>query len=167
MENERHEIFGEKPKNYNYTTNVNFKCEIPAFPYLNQFIQSVTLPSLSVPEVSANYTNNDVFVSNNQIDFDILSMQIALDEDYKTYTLIYDWMVSFIDQDTFIHLVKDILVHILSANNKPILTFKYTDAFPTSLDSLPLLSNTSENEIITFGVSFRYQYIFQNYSSIM
>lgn len=68
------------------------------------------------------------------------------------------WMLSFIDDDFFNKLIKDMKLIILNANKIPILEMTFVGAFPINIPDLSLDSSVLETSPILFTVEFSYQY---------
>ena len=81
-----------------------------------------------------------------------------MDEDFVNYETMHDWLMSFVDVDVWRVLVKDIKLHILSANKKTSLIYTFNHAFPTSITEVQFDSTNTETTPITFTVEFRYQW---------
>lgn len=81
-----------------------------------------------------------------------------MDENFENYLFLAKWMRSFIDDDDWRNLIKDIKLHILSANKKILLTYTFVGSFPVSLGSVTFDSSSMDPIQIQFNVSFRYQY---------
>ena len=82
-----------------------------------------------------------------------------MDEEFTNYIQMADWMRSFIDDDDWRNLVKDIKLHILSGNKKTLLSFTCKSAFPTSLGEIMFDSSVTDVTQIVFNVEFRFEYM--------
>lgn len=101
-------------QNYNITYNTNFKLEIPQAKTVNYFFQQVTLPSISNMGQDLYYKHNQTVTYNNVTEWSPLNGIILMDEDFENYIYLCNWMRSFIDDDDWRNLVKDIKLFILS-----------------------------------------------------
>lgn len=148
----------ETVSNYNLSTTSNFKLEIPNESYINYFLQTVTLPSISNTGQDLYYTNNQTVTYSNVTEWSPLNVVVLMDEEFECYTTLYDWMRSFIDDDDWRVLVKDIKLSILSSNKKNLLTFTFAGALPTMLGDVNLDNSNVDTQQVIFNVEFRYQY---------
>lgn len=81
-----------------------------------------------------------------------------MDEDFENYIYMTNWMRSFIDDDDWRNLVKDVKLHILSGNKTTLLTYTFTGAFPTMMGEVLFDSSDMDPTQIQFNVEMRYQY---------
>lgn len=108
--------------------------------------------------VETPFRNNQTMMPGNTIDFSQLDTQILLDENLENYTYIHEWLVSFRDMDVWHELTKDIKLHILSANKRPLLTFTFVHAFPTNLGEVTFDSTQTDFTQMVFSVQWSYQF---------
>ena len=144
--------------NYNIAIPTNFKLEIPGERLYNYFLQSFTMPGITMDGVPTDYTNNQAFMPGNQVVYSDLQVSLVLDEDYQNWTDFHDWIFSFKDEDVWYNLTKDISVHILNANKGQELIFTFTHAFPISVGDVNLSSAVESADPIIFTVAFKYAY---------
>jgi len=144
--------------NYNISYSTNFKLEIPDAPYVNYFLQQVSLPSIANTGMDLYYKHHQTSTYSNVTEWSPLSCQLLMDEDFENYIYLANWMRSFIDDDDWHNLVKDIKLHILSGNKKSLLIYTFKGAFPVSMGEVMLDSSTMDPTQINFNVDFRYQF---------
>lgn len=145
--------------NINFANTSNYKLEIPGFEEVNYFIQSVNFPSITMESIEVPFRTNLLQVNTNTPVYSPLNISFLMDENFETYKTLTNWMLSFIDDDSFGNLVKDIKLHILSANKKPLIIFTYIQSFPTSIPEVMFDSSIMDTDPIIFTVEFRYQKI--------
>lgn len=104
------------------------------------------------------YKHHQTSTYSNVTEWSPLDCILLMDEDFENYIHLANWMRSFIDDDDWRNLVKDIKLHILSGNKKSLLIYTFTGAFPTSMGEVMFDSSTMDPTQITFNVQFRYQY---------
>lgn len=148
----------ENITNYNIAFNTNFKLEIPSYSTTNYFLQQVTLPSISNTGQELYYKHHQTATYSNVTEWSSLNTVILMDEDFENYIQLCNWMRSFIDDDDWHNLVKDIKLHILSANKKVLLTYSFYGSFPTMLGEVSFDSSNLSPTPISFNVEFRYQW---------
>lgn len=81
-----------------------------------------------------------------------------MDEDYSNYEYLHNWLVSFIDGNSWRNLVKDMKLHVLSGNKTPLVLYTFHYAFPVSLGEISYDSSNTDTTPIIFNVEFRYQW---------
>lgn len=104
------------------------------------------------------YKNNQMSVYSNVTEWSPLNCSLLMDEDFENYIYLSNWMRSFIDNDDWRKLFKDIKLHILSGNKKILLTYTFFGAFPTMLGDITFDSTEMDPTQIAFNTEFRYQY---------
>ena len=104
------------------------------------------------------YKNNQTATYSNVTEWSPLSCQILMDEEFDNYICLANWMRSFIDDDDWRNLIKDIKLHILSGNKKSLLIYTFKGAFPTMMGEITFDSSSMDPTQINFSVEFRYQY---------
>ena len=104
------------------------------------------------------YKHNQTATYSNVTEWSPLNCQILMDEEFENYICLTNWMRSFIDDDDWRELVKDIKLHILSGNKKVLLVYTFVGAFPTMMGEVMFDSSTMDPTQINFNVEFRYQY---------
>jgi hypothetical protein len=100
--------------NYNPAFSSNYKLEITGANYVNYFLQSVNFPGVSNSGLDVFYKHNQTVTYNNSTDWGPLNCVALMDEEFENYIYLHSWMRSFIDDDDWHNLVKDIKLHILS-----------------------------------------------------
>lgn len=144
--------------NYNLFFGHNFKLVIPKNPEVNYFLQTCSVPGVSMGPTDTPFRNNEAFMPGNVVQKQNLSVSIILDEDLETYVSIYNWLTSFIDQDVWRNLTQDIQIHVLSSNKRVNKTFTFVQAFPVTIGEIPFDSTVNESTQVAFTCDFRFQY---------
>jgi hypothetical protein len=158
----------------NYLQPTGFKIIINRrdFPNLQFYAQAVSHPDVNLPATDIGFSRiSNVPIVGDKIEFGILQMDVLLDEDMNSYRELYNWMVSATAQK---HLLAtgglgqgenpyrsssyyDITVAVLSSHNNVNRTFRYINAFPTSVGQISLTASSAE-QFLSFPVSFRFDY---------
>ena len=139
-------------------SNVSFKLTLNSTEFSNTQFFAVTanVPSVSLNEATAGFRNRAGFVPGDKMNFDPLTVRIAMDENFAVYHELYGWLRSHVEQ-TDLKTV-DISLSIMSSHNNPIQTFTFVNAFPTTLGSLEFNSQNTDVEYVYLDVTFRYDY---------
>lgn len=148
-----------KSFNRNPALGTSFKLEIPGAEQFNYFIQKTSLPSVSMNGIDTPYRNNQGALPSNRIDYEPVSMEFLVDEDYDNYDSIRMWMHRIEKNNRpLIQELVDISLFLTSSNkiiNKKVIFY---GAFPVYLTEIPLESSTSDADPVNCTVIFRFQY---------
>jgi hypothetical protein len=142
--------------NKNLLSLTGFKLTISGNDYGNTeyFAVTATLPSITLPEVALNYRNRHGYIPGDRIDYDPISIRIAIDEELKVYDELYGWIKSnTLNQKID---VRDMMLTFMTSHNNPSRTMHFTNAFPTSIGSVEFNTQMSDVEYAYVDVSFRY-----------
>lgn len=144
--------------NVNFLSNVSFKLTLNSAEFSNTqfFAVSANVPSVSITEASAPFRNQAGFVPGEKMNYDPLTVRIAVDENFAVYLELYRWMKSHQNQ-TDLKLL-DISLSIMSSHNNPVQTFTFVNAFPTNLGQLDFNAQGTDVEYVYLDVTFRYDY---------
>ncbi len=169
-------ILNTQPINKNFLGQLDFKFILKRSPHVNFFLQRVNLPQIVLP----NFTPGNPFVkipySGDHINFDPLSIEFKVDEDFYNYLEIHDWLYGLgfpqeFQQYADLHqhpkitgesLTSDISLMILSSVKKPNIEIIFADAFPTSLSNLVFSTTPSDVDYLSCLVTFAYTYYIIN-----
>lgn len=145
--------------------------ERQSFANLSFFVQRVNHPGMVNQAVEVPFRNfQSAPMHGGQLSFGDLSMDVLLDEDFRTYNEIYDWLwrlatVKQVERrgafpgsgsDTPSHA--DIIVTALTNQNNRNRRIKYRDCVPTSMGDIVFEATNSTVEFTTFPVNFRFTY---------
>lgn len=144
--------------NYNLSRTTNFKLEIPGFEEVNYFIQSTSLPGVSLSPINSEFQHRQGFMPGNKVEFDSISVVFLVDEDYINYEKIFNWICEFSDfEPPVADHFKDIALHGLTNNKTDNVIFTFEGAFPTSLSDIAFDSSSSDPSANMCTVTFSYQ----------
>lgn len=149
-----------------FLSPLEFKFFLQRLPTTNFFVQSVSLPSLSLSSIVQPTPFYATHITGNTLEFGELSVTFKVDEDMVNYRELFDWMVGLgfprkFDEyknlkESDFSLYSDGSLIILSSQKNSNILFKFTNMFPVSLDSIQL-DITQEDVIYTdCTVTFRY-----------
>lgn len=142
--------------NKNLLSLTGFKLQISGNDYMNTeyFAVSASLPSINLPEIELSYRNQHGFLPGEKIQYDPITIRIAVDEELKVYDEIYQWILKNTTSKDLD--VRDMSLVLLTSHNNVSRTLRFTNAFPTSIGSVEFNTQMSEVEYAYLDVSFRY-----------
>jgi len=137
------------------------------------FVQRIAHPGASNPVAEVPFRNYaSAPMPGGQLQYNDLTMDVLLDEDFNTYNEIYDWIVRLAhnkqiekrfsalnpenNSDTPTHA--DIIVTALTNQNNKNRRITYHDCIPHTVGDVTFEATNAGVEYITFPVSFRFTY---------
>ena len=158
-------------ENINYLQPTGFKVILDRGNYGNVefFAQSVQHPDVNLSAAIQTHSRVPIPYPGDTLTFSEITLQYMVDEDLKAYKEIYDWMLRLVNEpyytqydrlrdDSIIPSVAQLSVIVLTSHNNKNITFKYIDAFPTSLGDISLEATNSTVEPIITPITFAYSY---------
>lgn len=148
-----------KTFNRNPALGTSFKLEVPGLEQLNYFVQKTSLPSVSMNGIDTPYKNNQGALPSNRIDYEPVSFEFIVDEDYDNYDAIRQWMHRIERNNRpLIQELADISLFLTNSNKRINKKVVFYSAFPVYLTEIPLESSTSDTDPVSCTVIFRFQY---------
>jgi hypothetical protein len=140
--------------NRNLLSPIGFKLTINNEKYANTefFVTSIGIPEISAEEVQMKFRGETGYTSGEQRQFGALSLRMAIDEDMKNYTEIYDWL----ERNTKGHEECDMILSIMSSHSSVNKQLQFKSAFPTSLGGVEFSTQSTSIDYLQADVSFRY-----------
>ena len=160
--------------NKNMLSPVGFQFNIGRMPTMNFFVQSVTLPGITLSSLDQQTPLRSVPTPGDRIEYSELEVIFKVDEDMKNYIEVFDWIraLGFPDStDQYKELEEqpsfsgggiysDATLTILSSAMNPNIRIDIRDLFPISLTPIEMSAVNPDIEYIEATASFR----FLNYS---
>jgi len=159
--------------NHNLLAATHFHFAIERLPYVNYFGQQINLPDINLPSVGVKTPFTTVHRAGDNIEFTPLKVQFSVDEDFRNWEEIYNWMVglgfprsttqyqellrtrtSSIDPKGSIYSNGNIV--LLNSDNNPFLRIDFVDLVPTGLTGLQFDTTAQNNAYLTSTASFAY-----------
>jgi hypothetical protein len=126
------------------------------------------VPGVTVKGVATRYAGDTLYVSSHSKDpYPPVNVKFNVDSGYNNYWTIYQWLNLLHDQKTgqynelgiqidgnFSDYQTDISLYGLDEYDNKVIEFKYTKAFPTSLDELSFDSKSSGEMELESGFTF-------------
>lgn len=144
--------------NRNPALGTSFLLEIPGARHLNYFVQTAALPGLMMGGVDSPYTNHQASVPSNRIEFEPLNLTFLIDEEWRNWEFIFDWMKRIRrGRETILEVMSNVTLHLVNSNKNMNVQVEFQGAYPSTLSELPLESSTVDSLPLVATVSFRYQ----------
>ena len=126
------------------------------------------VPEITVPAIENRYAGNTLYVSSHSKNsYPPVNVKFNIDNEYNNYWVIYQWLNLLHDQKegrynaqniqldgNFNDYQTDMTIYGLDEYNNKKIAFKYTKAFPTSINNIDY--NYQESGEITSGFTFVY-----------
>ena len=163
-----------QPTNTNFLSPIGFRFQLGNFPEVTYFVQSATLPGISIGTIPVPTPLKQIELSGDEVAFEELTIKFIVDENMKNWLAIYDWIIGlgFLTkegQEKYKKLTEtsalttDATLTVLTGNMNPQINFRFQECFPLSLSSIAFDSGETVVEYVTADVSFRYDvYIVEN-----
>lgn len=158
------------PSNRNFLDITKFRFGIKRAPNIEFFIQSMTLPGISITSVPEGTPFVKIPFSGDHIDYEPLQITFRVDEDLKNYMEIYNWLLGLGFPDNFDQykalqdqpkytgtgIKSEISLLIMTSSNNPNFNVVFSDAFPTSLSRIQFTSMETDIKYVTCSAMFSY-----------
>jgi hypothetical protein len=163
-----------QPQNTNFLSQLGFRFVIKKLPSVNFFVQSISIPSISVAEVEIGTPFARIPFPGDRLSFDDLSFTFRVDEDFNNYLELFNWMKSFarVDDieetktawqnekgspmsDTKVFSDATLLVNNSAMNSN--IEVKFVDLYPYSMGELQFTTTGSDVEYIECTVGCKYR----------
>lgn len=145
--------------NYNTSTSASFILIVPEHEHLNYFVQRTSLPGMRESAVQGNFANNSYRVPGETIEYDTLTLDILVDENYNNVVSLQNWLIeSKSKEKAYARRLRDITLIIKNRNGANALEFTFYGAFPVDIGAISLDSTLNDVEIPICNVTFEYQY---------
>ena len=139
-----------QPKNMNPLADVQYKFDIAALPETSFFVQTVSLPGISLSPMEIGLPQREGFArSGGTISYEELSIAFLVDEYLKNWMEIYNWIIGYPSYTSGV-------LTILSSSMNPTIEAHFKQLFPTSLSELAFDSTTGDPTYHQATVAFKY-----------
>ena len=157
----------DQPINTSFLSPIGFKFQLNNFPEVNYFVQSASLPGVSISSISVPTPLKAIDIAGDEVAFEELSIKFIVDENMKNWLSIYDWIIGLgfptkegqekykkLSENS--ELTTDATLTVLTSNMNAQINFRFKDCFPLSLSSIAFDSGGTDIDYVTADVSFRY-----------
>jgi len=82
-----------QPTNTSFLSPIGFKFQLNNFPEVNYFVQSASLPGISISAIDVPTPLKAISIAGDEVAFEELSIKFIIDENMKNWLAIYDWII--------------------------------------------------------------------------
>ena len=161
-------VLNRNPQNTNLLQPTKFLLTFDRIDSVQYFCQSVSIPSISLGEVTRATPFLDMFSPGTKLTYSPLDVDFIVDEDLVTWKNLYQWFTSIADPNGFegrdgsreIQTLKhfsDATLTVLSALNNPVLRIQFRNCFPLTMGDINFDTKLSADSIVTVRATFRYE----------
>jgi hypothetical protein len=156
------------PVNKSFLSNNKYQFILTRMPNIEFFIQSITLPAMTLLSTDTQTPFTRISLPSNQLVFDPLDITIALDEDMNTWFEVYDWIYQLGNPTGYDKLgnltrtagqnnsvTSDATLTIKTNSNNPNVRITFKDLYPSSISNIQFTS-TEGQEFLTANINFNY-----------
>jgi len=164
-----------QPANQNYAQSTKFQLNFSRLPYMNFFCTQVNLPGISIKPYPQTTAFIDLHVPGNKLEYEDLQIKFLIDEDYKSWFDVHDWIRGMAFPTGFDEYVdlknkfraqpsvkpvqySDASLMIYTNKNNPNLLIKFFEVFPTSITSISYDVEQNADTIISADAAFKFAY---------
>lgn len=156
----------QRPANPSFLSPIGFVFKIARLPTVNFFVQSVSIPSITTTFVEVKNPFNKITRPSNLL-YEDFEITFKVDEDFKNYLELHDWMVGIGFPDEFQQYaaiaenptgygeLSDSTLTILTSAKNPNIEVLYKDTFPTSLSEIKFDASMEDIDYLTATATFR------------
>lgn len=156
--------------NKNMLSPLGFSFNIQKLPEFNFFVQSITLPGITLPFTEQPTPFKKIPIYGDHIVYGELSVSFKVNEDLGNYIEIFNWIrglgfpneypeyaqISQEDPLTGGGVYSDAYLMVLSSNMQPTVRVDLIDVFPTALSDLSFDSRDGQVDYIEATVQFQF-----------
>ena len=173
-----------RPENQSLALGNKYRLAFNRIPEVTFFCQSVNIPGVSMTPTQFATPFTDLPLPGDKIQYDEFRISFLVDEDYKSWQSLYDWITAMTFPENFgqyrnlsqlkrnaislnlpsselldqLPQYSDAILTINTNKNNPNIRFKFKDLFPISVGAIDLSEEfTPENTMICDAL-FRYSY---------
>ena len=160
-------VLQNQPTNISFLSPIGFKFQLNNFPEVNYFVQSATLPGITISAIDVPTALKTIAIAGDEVAFEELSIKFIVDENMKNWLAIYDWIIGLgfptqegqeqykkLSENS--ELTTDATLTVLTGNMNPQMNFIFQECFPLSISSIAFDSGGTDIDYVTADVSFRY-----------
>lgn len=159
--------------NMNYLNTQVFQMDIPLAPSVNEYIQSVSLPGITLGEAQIETPFIRQPEPGDKLIFSPISISFLIDEHMKNWKEIFNWMIALgfptslqqygvlphqVNRADSSQITCDLTILVHDNYSKPILKFNMFNAFPINLGDIPISTVETDAQVPMCTADFMYQH---------
>lgn len=146
--------------NKNFLSPVGFQFKVNSEKYANveYFCTSVSLPSVSMPQVAVGHRGVNLAVTGDRLQFDDLTIRVNVTEDMENYIETFNWLHNIAQKGTAEDFKEDATLLILSSHNNVSKQIQFKGVFPTSIGGVEFNTQNTDIEFAQIDITFGYTY---------
>lgn len=174
------------PTNKNFLSPLGFNFSIKKTPKVNYFVQSITLPNLTLGQADIQTPFVKLPVPGDHIEFGTLSLTFRIDEEMRNYKEIYDWIVALGFPENFQQyntiatsrgkfggsvtnptagtgIYSDASLIILSSAKNPLVDITFKNLYPVALTDVTFDTRLTDVDYVEATATFAFELFTLNY----
>tara|TARA_R110002074_G_scaffold230284_1_gene401829 strand:- start:310 stop:828 length:519 start_codon:yes stop_codon:yes gene_type:complete len=158
------------PENINFLSNLGFKFSVRKLPNVSWFVQTVSVPGMSLPEAEHPTPFQMTYRPGRTVEFNPLMVTFKVDEEINAFIELTNWMRGIGFPESYSEykkntqgqnaqgdaVVSDATLMILNSNMNATHEITFLDLFPIEVAPLEFASTSGDIEHLTVSASFRY-----------
>lgn len=154
---------------FSKSSQSNYFCVFSKIPNLIYYIQSFALPSATNRKIQIDLPHTaDYYVAGHKTDYDEITMNFIMDENFRGYFSLLEWMRKNEKKNTFEETIGAMSLVILNNAKMPIIRVDFRDVLCSSLGDIQF--NNQESSSIQYYATFtsyKYKVTYLNGSNIV
>jgi len=147
-----------KQTTFNPATNDLPELLIPSLENFNYFIQTFTMPSITIPAVDTPYMGEYTSLPGDYITYGDVSCDFLVDEDLQNWQALVGWCKDQAYRNDNPDRMVDITILLKNRNWKTQKRLVLAKAYVTDVSSFSYVTNGNDEDIVICSATFRYQY---------
>lgn len=149
----------------NYLSPIEYRFAIKRLPHVSFFVQGANLPGLSTGTTTLPTPFRDLPLHGDKLDFDDLSIDVAMDENMQSFIEVRNWIVGLTKPQSFYQyanllegdgLYSDATLIILNSSKNPNIEVTFKDIFPTNLGSVQFDTRATSVDVPVSTMTFKF-----------
>ncbi len=151
-----------EPSNKNFLSPLGFKFSIKKTPHVNYFVQSVSLPGVSLGSANMPSPFVRIPIAGDHIGYGDLQITFKIDEDMANYLEIFNWIKQIGFPDNFDQydpagVYSDATLTILSSAMNAKFEVNFVDMYPTDLGGFNFNTVAADVDYVETIATFRFR----------
>lgn len=163
-------ILQNQPDNINFLSPLGFRFVLKRAPSVVFFCTDINIPSISLSDVDVPTPFKNIPLPGNKLTYSDLKVTFKVDEDFKNYLEIYNWLHKLGKPENFEQYaslssvpgtgegaVSDATLTVLNSAMGPNAEVQFEDLFPVTLGEVNFTSTDSDVNYVAVTVEFKFK----------